>query len=195
MGIFSGRKRSTRELIGAKTFTRFGLETTKGELVIFEVAPTNISVLSPASIELKILRLQHLFQTLPDIELICCDSCECFDANKAYVASRLEEENNPNVRTVLKKELEFFDSIQTELSTARQFMFTFRLKSKKPEQQLEAVNRVEKCISDQGFEIHRMEKPQLKRMLAVYFGASNDGDAIPDFDGEQYLMEESDDED
>lgn len=195
MGIFTGRKRSTRELIGVKTFTRFGLETDKGELVIFEVAPTNISVLSPASVKLKILRLQHVFQTRPDIELICCDSCECFDANKAYVASRLDSETNPSVRAVLKKEMEFFDSIQTELSTARQFMFAIRLKAKKQEQQLEAVNRVEKCISDQGFELHRMEKAQLKRMLAVYFGASNDGDTIPDFDGEQYIMEESDNED
>ncbi len=194
MGIFKGRKRSTRELLGIKTFTRFGLETAKGELVIFEVAPTNISVLSPASIELKILQLQRVIQAIPDIEFICCDSCECFDANKAYVASRLNDEENPMVRTVLKKEMEFFDSIQTELSTARQFMFTFRLKAKKPEQQLEAVNRVEKCISDHGFEIHRMEKPQLKRMLAVYFEASNDGDAIPDFDGEQYFKEDSDHE-
>ena len=38
--------RSTQELVGIKTFTKYGLETNKNELLFYLVAPTNISVLS-----------------------------------------------------------------------------------------------------------------------------------------------------
>lgn len=183
-----GRKgRSTQELIGVTGFTRFGLATAKGEMVFYTVSPTNISVLSSANIALKIWRLQLVFQALPDIELVCTDSCECFDANKANVAARLEAETNPMVRAVLESDMAFFDDVQAEMSTARQFMFAIRLKSQKPDQQLQTVNRVEKIISEQGFELRRMERSQLKRALAIYFGASMDGDRMPDFDGEQYV--------
>lgn len=46
--------RSTQELVGIKTFTKYGLETTKGELLFYLVSPTNISVLSHINIEIKI---------------------------------------------------------------------------------------------------------------------------------------------
>ena len=46
--------RSTQELIGIRTFTPYGLETSKGELLFFLVSPTNISVLSHTNIEIKI---------------------------------------------------------------------------------------------------------------------------------------------
>ena len=36
--------RSTQELMGIKTFTKYGLETNKGELLFYLVSPTNISV-------------------------------------------------------------------------------------------------------------------------------------------------------
>lgn len=36
--------RSVQELLGIKTFTKYGLATTKGELLFYLVSPTNISV-------------------------------------------------------------------------------------------------------------------------------------------------------
>ena len=50
--------RSTADLIGVKTFTKYGLETNKGELLFYLVSPTNISVLSHTNIEIKIRHLQ-----------------------------------------------------------------------------------------------------------------------------------------
>ena len=38
--------RSTQELMGIQNFTRYGLATSRGELLFFLVSPTNISVLS-----------------------------------------------------------------------------------------------------------------------------------------------------
>ena len=49
--------RSVQDLIGIKTFTRYGLMTNKGELLFYLVAPTNISVLSRTNIEIKIHHL------------------------------------------------------------------------------------------------------------------------------------------
>lgn len=39
-----------------------------------------------------------------------------------------------------------------------------------------------------------MSKNEIKRFLAIYFEASMNGDLIPDYDGEQYVTEVSDEE-
>lgn len=57
---------SVQELLGIKTFTRYGLSTKNGELVFYLVSPTNISVLSHSSIETKIHHLMMVLSTHPD---------------------------------------------------------------------------------------------------------------------------------
>lgn len=179
--------RSTQEFIGIRTFTKNGLIVGKNELIFYLVQPTNISVLSPENIEIKVHHLMMVLSAVPDLEITCTDSCECFDDNKYYIKHRMESEDNPKVRDLLNKDLEFLDNIQTETSTARQFLFIARCKSAKPEQIMTTANRIEKVIADQGFEVQRMSKNDIKRFLAIYFDASMDGDKIPDYDGQQYL--------
>lgn len=179
--------RSVQEFLGLKTFTKYGLATDKGELIFFQVSPTNISVLSSINIEIKIRHLMMVLSSVPDIEITCTDASECFDDNKAYLQSRLEEEQNPNVRQLLHKDMDFLDSIQIEMATARQFMFITRCRNMKPEQVFQTVNRVERIISDQGFEVKRMKKADIKRFLALYFDASMNGEQMPDGDGEQFF--------
>lgn len=178
--------RSVQEFLGLKTFTKYGLATDKGELIFFQVAPTNISVLSSINIEIKVRHLMMVLSSVPDIEISCTDASECFDDNKAYLQRRLEEEQNPKVRKLLGKEIDFLDSIQIEMATARQFMFITRCRNMKPEQVFQTANRVERIISDQGFEVKRMKKADIKRFLALYFDASMNGEQMPDSDGEQF---------
>lgn len=185
---------SVQDLLGIKTFTRYGLSTTGGELVFYLVSPTNISVLSSTNIEIKVRHLMMVLSAHPDIEIVCTDSRECFDDNKAFLVGRLHEEQNPQVRKLLKKDVDFLDHAQAEMSTARQFLFLMRCRNLKPEQVFEASNRVEKTISEQGFEVRRMKKDEIKRFLAIFFEASMSGDAMPDSDGEQYFEQEEDDE-
>lgn len=180
---------SIQELLGIKTFTRYGLATRDGELLFYLVSPTNISVLSRTSIEIKVRHLMMVFSTHPDIEIVCTDSRECFDDNKAFLTDRLEEEHNPQVLELLRKDVGFLDHAQAEMSTARQFLFLLRCRNLKPEQVFEASNRVEKTISEQGFEVHRMKKAEIKRFLAVYFEASMSGEILPDMDGAQFFEE------
>lgn len=124
--------RSVQELIGIQTFTRYGLATNKGELIFYLVSPTNISVLSSVNIEIKIRHLMMVLSAIPNIEIACTDSCECFDDNKSYLQGRLDEEQNAKVRKILKKDVEMLDHMQTEMATARQFLFILRCKNMKP---------------------------------------------------------------
>ena len=54
------------------------------------------------------------------------------------------------------------------------------------------INRISKAISDHGFMAHRLEKPEIKRMLGLYFGTSITADYIPDIEGEEYVKENAD---
>ena len=175
-----------QDLVGIKTFTRYGLMTNKGELLFYLVAPTNISVLSRTNIEIKIHHLMMVLSAIPDLEITCTDSSECFDDNKAYLTERLTAEQNSKVRKIIKKDIDFLDNIQMEMATARQFLFIARLKNQKDKQSFDAANRIEKVISEQGFEVRRMRKADIKRFLALYFEASMNGEQMPDIDGEQF---------
>ena len=181
------RRFSVQDLIGAKNFTRYGVLTAWGEVVMYQVAPTNISVLSTANIEAKIHSLAVLISTVPNLGIICSDSSECFDANKSYLQARLETETNPCVRILLEKDIEFLDSIQVEMATARQFFFVARFKNLKASQVFSESTQIEKSIAAQGFEVKRMRKPDIKRFLALYFDAYMNGEQMPDYDGEPYL--------
>lgn len=186
--------RSVQDLIGIKTFTKYGLATNKGELLFYFVSPTNISVLSYVNIEIKIRHLMMVLSAIPDIEITCTDSSECFDENKAYLHDRLSEEQNSKVRKIIKKDIDFLDHIQMEMATARQFLFIARLKNTKDKQTFDTANRIEKVISEQGFEVQRMQKADIKRFLALYFEASMNGEQMPDIDGEQFYEVDDDEE-
>lgn len=186
----ANKKNSVQKLIGFEKFTKYGVKTDKSEFVFFHVEPTNISVLSPESVESKIHHLTALLSLEPDLEIIALDSCECFDSNKSYVRKRLEIEENKAVRELLTADLGFLDDIQIGMSSAREFVFCIRFRREKEEQVFELVNRVGKIISDHGFMPRQMKKSELKRMLGLYFGATMYGDEIPDIDGEnEFILE------
>ena len=182
-------KNSVQGLIGLERFTRFGVKTDKAEIAFFSVEPTNISVLSAANTDVKIHHLMMLLSTIPDLEILALDSCECFDSNKTYVKKRLHTEQNEAVRKLLQADYDFLDEIQVEMSSARQFVFAVEFRKRinsleKDEQIFNTINRVDKAIAEHGFSARRMSKSEVKRMLALYFGTSISGEDIPDVEGE-----------
>ena len=185
---------SVQDMMGIQTFTKYGLLTDKGELLFYLVSPTNISVLSYVNIEIKIRHLMMVLSAIPDIEITCTDSTECFDDNKAYLQGRLEAEQNSRIRKLIQKDIDFLDNVQVEMATARQFLFMARLKGSKDKQVFDTANRIEKTISEQGFEVRRMRKAEIKRFLAIYFEASMSGEQMPDGDGEQFYEVSENDE-
>ena len=178
---------STQELLGVKSFSRNGIQTDgHGELVYFMITPTNISVLSRVSIGQKVHHLMQLLSAQPDIEIVCTDARENFDDNKLYLDDRAENEPNKKVRDLLLRDKAFLDDIQLQMSTAREFMFAYRLTHESEDGALATLNRIEKHISDQGFEVKRANKEDIKRFLSRYFGHMVE-DSIDDVDGERMI--------
>lgn len=176
---------STQELLGVKAFSRNGIMTDgHGELVYFMITPTNISVLSQASIGVKIRHLMQLLSAQPDIEIVCMDARENFDENKAYLDRRCSEEQNKKVQELIDRDKRFLDDIQLQMSTAREFLFTVRLRNETDEQSFANLNRIEKLINEQGFDCTRAEKDDVKRILSRYFAVGMADTVIDDTDGE-----------
>ena len=185
-------RNSLQSLIGFQTFTKYGVKTEKSEFIFYHVEPTNISVLPPEVIANKMHDLAMVLSVVPELEIMALDSCECFDDNKAYVRKRLAIERNQAVRDLLEADLEFLNEIQVGMSSAREFMFIYRFRKEKEEQVFSLINRISKAIADHGFAAHRLEKPEIKRMLGLYFGTSIIADEISDIEGEEYLKENAD---
>lgn len=183
------KRRSVQELFGLSEFGQYGLKTARDETVFFRMEPTNITVLSYQNTETKINSLMLVLQQIPDMEICCMDASECFDNNKHYLQQRIVEENDPKIKSLLMKDLEFLDKVQIEVSNARQFMFAAHFRNMNDAQMRQEMNHIEKVIRDQGFEVQRMPKDMLKRMLGVYFGTLHWAEHAADYDGMEYLSD------
>ena len=179
---------STRQLIGAKALTDYSLVTYgQGELVYFIVKPTNLSVLSEASVGARIYALMTVLKGVAEIEMLCLNSRESFEDNKRFLRSRMEQEENPVVRRLLEKDLTHLDRIQVQMATAREFLIMIRLKEEKESEVFPYLSRIEKSLKDQGFTVKRADKEDIKRLLAVYYEQNVTTEKFEDFDGERWI--------
>ena len=184
--LMTKKNQSTADLVGISHFSRNGLQThDHGEIVYFMVQPTNISVLSETNISIKINHLLQLLSVQPDIEIICSDARENFEQNKLSLARKAEKEDNLKVQLLLRRDIKFLDDIQLQMSTAREFMFAYRV-SRVTEQSFAELNRLEKQINEQGFDCKRASKDDIKRFLSRYFGHVVE-DTPDDVDGERMI--------
>jgi hypothetical protein len=183
------QKLSTRQLINTKAITDYSLLTYgHGELVYFIIKPTNISVLSEASIAARIYALMTVLKGMAEIEMLCLNSRENFEDNKRFLRNRIEQEDNPTVRKLLEADLTFLDRIQVQMATAREFLIVIRLQDEKPNEVFPYLNRIEKNLREQGFSVKRAEKEDIKRILAVYFEQNVTTEKFEDFDGERWVI-------
>jgi len=121
------QKLATRQLIGTKAVTNYSLQTyDHGELVFFIIKPSNISVLSEASLSARIYGLMTVLKGMTEIEMLCLNSRENFEDNKRHIRARMESEDNPTVRKLLQADLNFLDRIQVQMATAREFLIIIR---------------------------------------------------------------------
>jgi hypothetical protein len=110
---------STRELLGVRDLTGHSLQTGHGELVYFLIKPSNVSVLSAASLSARIYALMTVLKGMTEIEMLCLNSRENFDGNKRFIKKRLEQEDSPAVRKLLELDMNYLDRIQVQTATAR----------------------------------------------------------------------------
>ncbi len=107
----------TRHLIGVQALTEYGLVTYGQEtLVYFLIKPANLSVLSEASIGRRIYALMTVLKGVAEVEMLCLNSRESFEENKLFLRRRMEEEQNPVVRSLLEKDQKHLDRIQVQMA-------------------------------------------------------------------------------
>ena len=185
------QRASTRQLIGAKAVTDYSLVTYgQGELVYFIVKPSNISVLSEASIGARIYALMTVLKGVAEIEMLCLNSRESFENNKQFLKMRMEQEDNPVIRKLLEKDQNHLDRIQIQMATAREFLILIRLKDEKESEVFPYLSRIEKSLKEQGFSVKRADKEDIKRLLAVYYEQNVTTEKFEDFDGERWIIPE-----
>lgn len=182
------KNQSTKDLIGIEEITDYSLKTKYGELVYFTIKPTNISVLSESSVSSRIYSLMTVLKGMAEIEMLCLNSKENFDDNKAYLKQRLENESNPIIRKLLQADNTNLDRMQITMATAREFLIIIRLRNEKETDVFPYLSRIEKSLKDQGFVSKRADEQDIKRLLGVCFEQNVTTEKYEDFDGERWVI-------
>ena len=186
-----GRKTSTRQLMGIKAITEYGLETDQhGALVYFIVQPTNLSVLSESSIGARIYALMNVLKGVAEIEMLALNSRESFEDNKNFLQERIQEEENPAVRKLLELDRKHLDQIQVQMATAREFLILIRILEEKQADIFPYLSRIERSLKEQNFSVKRADKEDIKRILAVYYEQNVTTEKFEDIDGERWILPE-----
>lgn len=178
---------STRQLMGIYRLTDNGVKTAEGELVFYLIYPDNLSVLSKEGIRSRVRALDNLLRGVEDVRMLALDSRESFQPNKAYYKTRLEQEQNPALRELLRRDMEHLDEIQSSTASAREFVLVFRQDGKDAEQLRGRRLELEKQIRDYGFRVRLAGKQDVMRLLAVYYCQDVTTEEFEDYDGARWM--------
>lgn len=181
-------KQSTRQLLAIDGITEHSLQTAHGELVFFSIKPTNISVLSDASVAARIYALMTVLKGMTELEMLCINSRENFEDNKRFLKERIEAENLPPIRKLLEQDASSLDRLQVQMATAREFLIIIRLKNEKEAEVFPYLSRIEKSLRDAGFTVRRADSTDIKRLLGVYYEQNVTTEVYEDFDGERWVI-------
>ncbi len=178
---------STRQLMGIDQFTENGLKVGRSELVYFLVQPENLSVLSAEGIRGKVTALTNLLRGTESVRLLALDSRESFQSNQDWYRRRMEKEELPALRELLRQDAAHLDSIQAATASAREFAMVFELDCQKEEPSRSQIARLERSIRDQGFRVRRASRQDLMRLLSVYYQQDVTTDVYDAVDGERWV--------
>ena len=178
------QRQSTQQLMGIDRLTDHGVKTPRGELVYFLIRPDNLSVLSAEVIRSRVRALMELLGGIDTARLLALDSRESFQQNKLRYQERLEREDNPAVRELLRKDMAHLDTIQTTTASAREFAIAYALERQSNENTEALLSRMAKDIRDRGFHVQIAMGQDIQRLLAVYYQQDVTTEFFEQYDGE-----------
>ena len=181
------QNQSTRQLLGIECITEYSLKTAFSEAVFFSIKPSNISVMSEATLSAKIYSLMSVLKGLTEIEMLCVNSRESFEGNKNHLKALAKTEENPAVRKLLEQDAMHLDHIQAMTSTGREFLLIVRVRALKDKEIFSYLNRIEKTLNENGFSAKRYDGEDIKTLLAVYFEQNITTEKFENFDGERWI--------
>ena len=184
------QRQNTRQLMGIGQLTRHGAKTAGGELVFFMIKPDNLSVLSGEGIRGRIKNLTDLLCATQEVRLLALDSRESFQRNKDWYRRRMETEELPAIRELLRKDAAHLDEIQAATASAREFALVYRLGPQESGEDVSRLRQTEQALRDLGFHARLAEEQDVKRILAVYYQQDVTTDWFDSFDGERWLTED-----
>lgn len=183
------QRQTARQLMGISQLTDHGVRTAEGELAFFLVKPDNLSVLSEEGVRGRVAALTHLLCAMPELRILAMDSRESFQRNQEWYRQRMEQEDLPALRELLRQDSAHLDEIQTTTASAREFLLIFRLDQQTGGSDEIQLRQLEKRVRDQGFHVRLAEEQDIKRVLAVYYQQDVTTDRFGDFDGERWMMD------
>lgn len=184
------QRQNTRQLMGIRQLTDHGAETAGGELVFFMIKPDNLSVLSSEGIRGRIKNLTDLLCATQEVRLLALDSRESFQRNKDWYRQRLETEELPAIRELLRQDAAHLDEIQAATASAREFALVYRLGQQESGEDVSRLRQTEQALRDMGFHARLAEEQDIKRILAVYYQQDVTTEQFDNFDGERWLTED-----
>ena len=184
------QRQTTRQLMGIRQLTESGARTAGGELAFFLIKPDNLSVLSGEGIRGRIKALTDLLCAAQEVRLLALDSRESFRRNKDWYRQRLEKEELPAVRELLRRDAAHLDEIQASTASAREFALVYRLGPREPEADPGRLRQTEQALGDLGFRARLASEQDVKRLLAVYYQQDVTTEWFEDFDGERWVTED-----
>ena len=173
--------------MGIDQFTEHGLKAGRRELVYFLIQPDNLSVLSPEGVRARVMALTNLLRGVESVCMVALDSRESFQRNKDWYRRRMEREDLPALRELLRQDAAHLDSIQADTASAREFALVFTLDRQREENARTQVSRLERSLRDQGFRVRRAGEQDLMRLLAVYYQSDVTTEIFDNIDGERWV--------
>lgn len=181
------QRQNTRQLMDISQLTEHGGRTAGGELVFFLIKPDNLSVLSAEGIRGRVKNLTHLLRGTQEVRLLALDSRESFQRNKDWYRQRLEDEDLPALRELLRQDAAHLDAIQASTASAREFALVYRLELQEAGADAAALRQTEQALRDLGFHARLAEDQDIKRILAVYYQQDVTTEWFEEYDGERWL--------
>lgn len=181
------QRQNTRQLMGISQLTEHGGRTAGGELVFFMIKPDNLSVLSAEGIRGRVKNLTDLLRGTQEVRLLALDSRESFQRNKDWYRQRLEIEELPALRELLRQDAAHLDAIQASTASAREFALVYRLDPQEAGADATALRQTEQALRDLGFHARLAEEQDIKRILAVYYQQDVTTEWFEEYDGERWL--------
>ena len=154
------------------------------------VRPDNLSVLSGEGIRSRVKCLTDLLCATQEVRLLALDSRESFRRNKDWYRQRLEQEELPAIRELLRRDAAHLDEIQASTASAREFALVYRLGPREPEADPGRLRQTEQALGDLSFRARLASEQDVKRLLAVYYQQDVTTEWFEDFDGERWVTED-----
>ena len=179
------QRQTSRQLMGIRQLTEYGARTAGGELAFFLIKPDNLSVLSSEGIRGRVKALTDLLCATPEVRLLALDSRESFQRNKDWYSRRLEDEELPAIRELLRQDAAHLDEIQATTASAREFALVYRLEEMEEGARINFLRQTEQALHGLGFHARLASEQDIKRLLAVYYQQDVTTEYFENYDGER----------